>query len=217
MSDTVGGRIGRLLGQLVGGDGGQRHESPSPMPRDVADQAARLLCHQSVFGNLTQREADLVVSYMWDDRIPAGTTFIREGDDTDTGFLVLVLSGEATVETLVVSRTEPLVMTVSGPGNTLGEMGFLDGSPRSATCIASSDMVVGVLTRDALKELLRDHPVVGSKLLMAISTRITAQLRETGKKLRSYTQLVRAMEADIESLERQLGISNVLHRQQPKG
>jgi CRP-like cAMP-binding protein len=216
MSESMGGRISRFLGRLVSGEESGHHESPSPMPRDTADQAARLLRHKSVFGELTPREADLVVSYMWDEPIPAGTAFIKEGDDQDTGFLLLVLKGEATVETLVVSRTDALVMNVSGPGHILGEMGFLDGSPRSATCVASTEMLVGVLTRDALKELLRDHPVVGSKLLMAIATRISTQLRDTGKKLRSYTQLVRAMESDIESLERQLGISNVLHRQQPK-
>jgi CRP-like cAMP-binding protein len=212
----MGGRISRFLDSLMGGEEALGQEAPSPMPRDTADQAARLLRHRSVFGELTPREADLVVSYMWDEPIAQGTAFIQEGDETATDFLLLILRGEATVENIVFSPTESVVMTVSGPGAILGEMGFLDGSPRSATCVASTEMLVGVLTRDSLQQLLRDHPVVGSKLLMAIATRISAQLRDTAKKLRSYTQLVRAMESDIDSLERQLGISNALHRQQPK-
>jgi CRP/FNR family cyclic AMP-dependent transcriptional regulator len=45
--------------------------------------------------------------------------------------MLLVLDGEVMIESIVVSRTEPITVTVLGPGNLIGEMGLLDGEPRS--------------------------------------------------------------------------------------
>jgi CRP-like cAMP-binding protein len=105
-------------------------------------------------------------------RIPEGVTFIREGDTDDTDFMLLVLDGEVTVESIVVSRTAPITVSVLGPGSLIGEMGLLDGEPRSASCTAMSDLRCALLTREALNQLLDDDPRTAAKLMMAISLRI---------------------------------------------
>jgi CRP/FNR family transcriptional regulator, cyclic AMP receptor protein len=207
--------VGRFIGTLLG-ISAPLNESPSPMPPALSRLAADLLRRDFAFAELSSAEAELVASYMWDDTIAAETTFIREGDEADNDFLLLVLHGEATVENRSVGQSEASVMTVIGPGHVIGEMGLIDDEPRSATCVASTDMVVAVMTRDALRDLLHKHPATGNKLLLTISRRMAARLRETGRKLKTYAQLVRTMEADMENLEKQLGISNKLHRQQPK-
>lgn len=207
--------VGRFIGTLLGVSA-PLNESPSPMPPARSRLAADLLRRDFAFAELSSSEAELVASYMWDDTIDADTTFIREGDEADNDFLLLVLQGEATVETSSVGQTESSVVTVIGPGHLIGEMGLIDDEPRSATCVASTDMVVAVMTRDALRQLLNKHPAIGNKLLLTISRRMAVRLRETGRKFKAYGRLVRTMEADIESLEKQLGISNKLHRQQPK-
>ena len=48
---------------------------------------------------------------------------------------------------------------------------------------------------------IRDSPGVGAKLMIAISQRLAERLRETGQKLLAYTQLTRAMQQEIESLD----------------
>jgi CRP/FNR family transcriptional regulator, cyclic AMP receptor protein len=164
--------------------------------------AARLLTMPSALAELTLPEAQAVIGYTRHCRFEAGTTVIAQGEHEATDFMFLVLSGDVTIENIVVSRSDPIVVSVLGPGNLIGEMGLLDGAPRSASCVASTDVTAAVLTRDALSGLIRDDPAIGAKLLIAVSQRLAARLREGGQKLLAYTQLARTMQDEIDSLDR---------------
>jgi CRP/FNR family cyclic AMP-dependent transcriptional regulator len=166
----------------------------------AADRAAEMLAAPSALMQLSHEEARAIVAYMRPHRIPEGTTFIKEGDTKSTDFMLLVLDGEVTIETIVVSRTAPITVTVLGPGNLIGEMGLLDGAPRSASCTAMSALRCAVLTRDALNQLLADDPRTAAKLMMAISLRITERMREGQEKLKLYAQLTQAMNEEINEL-----------------
>jgi CRP/FNR family transcriptional regulator, cyclic AMP receptor protein len=163
----------------------------------TAELAARLLIKPSALLQLTREDALVVVRYMEPHQISEGTTFIQEGDAQDTGFMMLVLGGEVTVETIVVSRTEPITLTVLGQGSLIGEMGLLDGEPRSASCTASADVFCAILRREALEQLLHEAPAVAAKFMMAVSLRIAKRLRDNSDKLKMYAQLTQAMEEEI--------------------
>lgn len=165
-----------------------------------ADLAADLLTAPSALMQLTHDDARIVVTYMKPHKIAEGTTFIKEGDTEDTGFMLLLLDGEVTIESIVVSRTEPITVTVLGPGSLIGEMGLLDGEPRSASCTAISDLRCAILTREALNQLMQDDPATAAKLMMAISLRIAERMRESADKLKLYAQLTQAMQEEINNL-----------------
>ena len=166
---------------------------------EAADLAARLLMAPTALMQLTMPEARMVVRYMQPQIVAKGTIFIREGDARDTGFLMLLLDGEVTVETLVGSRVEPIVITLLGPGSLIGELGMFDGLPRYASCIAATQLRCAILTREALNSLMQENPAVAAKLLLAVSLRIGARLREMTDKLKMYVQLTQAMEQEIAS------------------
>ena len=166
----------------------------------TAELAAKLLIAPTALMQLSREEAFIVVSYMTPRKIAEGTTFIKEGDASDTGFMMLLLEGEVTVENIVVSRHAPVTVTVLGPGSLMGEMGLVDGQARMASCTASADTRCAVLTRTALQKLSEDHPQTASKLMSAIALRIAERLRETSEKLKMYTQLVQAMQQEIDHL-----------------
>jgi CRP-like cAMP-binding protein len=84
-----------------------------------------------------------------------------------------------------------------GPGGLIGEMGILDGAPRSATCTATTDVTVAVLSRDDLKRLMELNPRVAARFLMAISTRMAERLRETTRKLKSFNQVNLALQQEL--------------------
>jgi CRP-like cAMP-binding protein len=176
--------------------------SPATRLREMAgstsaDKAAAMLIGPAALMQLSHDDARVVVSYMRPHRIAQGTTFIREGDADKTDFMLLILDGEVTVETIVVSRSEPITLTVLGPGRLIGELGLLDGEPRSASCTATTDVRGAILTREALGKLLDDDPRTAAKLMMAISLRIAVRLRESTDKLKMYTQLTQAMQQEI--------------------
>lgn len=172
-----------------------------PEDASLATLAAHLLTTPSALAELSPQEAEFVIGYTLLRQFPAGTTVIEQGERDRTGFMLLVVDGDVTVENVIVSRANPIVMTVLGPGSLIGEMGLLDGAPRAASCVALTDVSAAILTRSALANLIHDNPGIGAKLMIAISQRLAERLRESGQKLRAYTQLTRAMQEEIVALE----------------
>ena len=166
----------------------------------TAELAAELLIAPTALMQLTPSEALTVVSYMIPRRIAMGTTFIAEGDTMDTGYMVLLLEGEVTIESIVVSRHAPVTVNVLGPGSLIGEMGLVDGQARLASCTASTDVRCAILSREALEQLSADSPKTAAKLMFAVSLRVAERLRETSEKLKMYSQLVQAMQQEIDHL-----------------
>ena len=197
-------------------------ETMSPDERDrsvkgsnTAGLAARLLIAPTALMQLTPEEAMIVVSYMSPLKIPRGTRFIKEGDKTDTAYMVLLLEGEVTVENIAVSRSEPVTVTVLGPGSLIGEMGLVDGEARLASCTATTTVRCANLTRAALEKITADDPATAAKLILAIALRIAERLRDTTGKLKLYSQLVLAMQQEIDHMMPTPG--DLIGRSKPPG
>ena len=165
-----------------------------------AELAAQLLIAPTALMQLSEAEALTVVGFMRPRRFESGTTIIRQGEATDTGFMVLVLDGEITVETLIARRSNPVTVTVLGPGSLIGEMSLVDGGARSASCTASSAVRCAVLTREALEALIAEQPATAAKLMVAVALRLTERLRDSSHKLRVYSQLMQTMQQEIDAL-----------------
>jgi len=165
-----------------------------------AHAAAELLRAPTALMQLSETEALTVVGFMRPRRFKAGTTIIRQGEADNTGFMVLVLGGEITVERLQASRTEPVTLSVLGPGSLIGEMALVDGEARSASCTASTDVTCAVLTREALETLIAEQPATAAKLMTAIAGRLAERLRESGQKLQVYARLVQTLQQQIDTL-----------------
>lgn len=169
-------------------------ENPELEPEELA---ARMLVTPTALDDLTLSDAMKVVAYMRPQRIAAGTVFIQEGETRRNDYMLLILEGDIAVESDLPGVNESMVVNIIGPGHLIGEMGLLDGAPRSATCTASTDIAAAVLSRTGLMRLLKDHPRVGSKLLLAISKRLADRLRETTRKLKTFAQMNKAMQQEL--------------------
>jgi CRP-like cAMP-binding protein len=170
-------------------------ESPELAPEEVA---ARLLVTPSALADLTLGDALKVVGYMRPKLIKAGTVIIQEGEVRQTDYMLLVLEGDIAVENELPGLHESMVVTIMGPGHLIGEMGVLDGAPRSATCTASTNIAAAVLSRTALMRILKEDPRLGSRLLLAISKRMADRLRETTRKLKTFAQMNKALQQELQ-------------------
>ena len=166
---------------------------------EAADLAAELLVMPTALMALTLQEARLIVRHMQPQIVAKGTVFIREGDTRDTGFMMLLLDGEVTVETKLASRAGPIVITLLGRGSLIGELGMIGGQARYASCIAATPLRCAILTREALHQLMEENALVAAKLLLAVTYRVGVCLREVTDKLKMYVQLTQAMEQEIAS------------------
>ena len=165
-------------------------------------RAAALLVTEGALVELSAADGREIVGYMRPTRMPAGSVVIRAGESSHSDFMALILSGEVTVENDVESagKGNSMVVSVLGPGSLIGDMGIIDGAPRSATCIASTDLALAVLTRQDMTRLMDERPTVAARLLMAIAKRIADHLRETNRKLVALSQVSKALEQELEAV-----------------
>lgn len=164
----------------------------------VRDKAAALLASGGALAQLSLQDARIVVGYMQPHRVAAGTVVIRAGADTHDHAMSLILSGEVTVETH--AGNEGIVVSVLGPGSLMGEMGLVDQAARSATCTATTDLALAVLTRKALGRLIEEQPAVAARLLLLMAKHIADHLREANRKLQAMTSVSNALQQELEAV-----------------
>jgi CRP-like cAMP-binding protein len=165
-----------------------------------AELAAQLLSAPEALTGLRMEEARVVVRYMTPRFFAANTTFIREGDSGDSGFMALLIEGDVVVERITVSRTEPVTIRVLGPGSLIGEIGLVDKEPRSASCTAATDVWCATLTREGVENMILRDPMVAARLLLGVSANIAERLRDTNRQLKLYARLATAMREELTSV-----------------
>ncbi len=148
------------------------------------EKAAQLLLTPTDLADLSLADARSVVGFMQLRQVEAGAVFIKEGEVTHNDFMVLILEGEVSVESEAAAADGGIVMSIIGPGSLIGEMGLLDGAPRSATCTAKTNLEVAVFSREAILELIQDNPAVAARLMLAISKRLADRLREANHNIK---------------------------------
>ena len=161
---------------------------------------AQLLISQTALTELDMVDALKIVALMEPRRFKAGIKLTQEGF-TNTDYMLLILHGEAVVENEFSSANDSMVISVLGPGSLVGELGILDGEPRSATCTAVTDIDVAVLDRDHIAKLMKEEPLAACNLMGAILKRVSERLRATNKKLRTLTVINRSLLDELETLK----------------
>lgn len=103
------------------------------------------------------------------DRHAAGTTVLREG--TAPGTVILVRSGRVKV-TSVTEDGREILLAIRGPGDVLGELGALDGHPRSATVTALDEVETVVIPAGTFRALIERDGRLALKVLRIVNSRL---------------------------------------------
>ena len=155
----------------------------------LAERAAGMLSRPKMMVHLTLAEAALVASRMGLVHFGVGTSLIREGAESASGHMLLLLEGEVSVDSQAAGEGDPLALSVLGPGDIIGEMALLDGSPRAASCTALTAVQAAGLSRRGLAQLMAEEPVVAAKLVVVLATHIADRLRAMAQHMQMYAQL----------------------------
>ena len=78
----------------------------------------------------------------------------------------MIVSGTADV------RQDDRSISSLGPGDFFGEIALIDGKPRSATVVASDDLVLLRIWRAPFLRLLDEQPATRHAVLLALTQRI---------------------------------------------
>jgi CRP/FNR family transcriptional regulator len=134
-------------------------------------QTAELLAHVPAFEELEPPDLAEVAAVAVPRRFDRGQVVFREGDDSDTCYVVRRGHARATREH---NDGRQLTLATFGPGDIFGELAMFDDERRSATVEAVDDLeVVAILGAD-MRRLLREHPDIAVKLVIALGRRLRA-------------------------------------------
>ncbi|MGI9413823.1 MAG: patatin-like phospholipase family protein [Hyphomicrobiales bacterium] len=101
--------------------------------------------------------------------LPAGRDLFREGDTGDA--LYLVMSGSLGVY-MQSSTNEHRLISLVGPGETVGEMALISGQPRSATVTAIRDTELLRLAKSRFDRLMKLKPEIMSGMMRILVHRL---------------------------------------------
>lgn len=136
------------------------------MSRDAAvDESQVLAALEGVplFAGLNKRHLRKIAGASTVAHVPAGQHLVREGFSAEAFYVIL--DGEAHV-------TGPPTAVRLGPGDFCGELGLLDGSPRSASILADSDVTAVRLPRKEFLDLVDHRPEIARALLADLAARV---------------------------------------------
>jgi CRP-like cAMP-binding protein len=100
-----------------------------------------------------------------------GEIIFHEGNPSDCAYII----GAGSIEILESTPGGQKVLGVLKDNEIFGEMGLIDGLPRSATARALKDSVVYTLTSETFDNLVLKNP----ESLLPIMKILTSRLRET--------------------------------------
>ncbi len=124
----------------------------------------------------------------------AGEIIIHEGAQNRDLFIL----SAGTLEVSVKGEDKRIVVSEIVSPEILGEISFLNGSPRTATVSAKTDVEMFILSYEKVKKELADIPTWFRMILLAF----TSRMKSCDAKIKEYDQRVKELEAEIIRLKK---------------
>lgn len=132
-----------------------------------------LLRGLSIFAGLGEGELRKVARLFVQRLYRPGETIFARSDSGDEAYVVM----RGQIEIHLEDKSLPIATV--GSGQILGELAFLDGSPRVATAIANQAAILLAIKRDAFNDLVQREPRLGMVVLRNIAVELSNRLRRT--------------------------------------
>ncbi len=135
-------------------------------------ERAELLRKASLFEGLAEADLKDLASELSESRYRAGEMIFHYGDEATAMFIVA--AGQVNIH-LPGEQSRRISLKDLAPGEYFGELSLFDRQPRSASALATTDVVLLELTAETLSAYLAQHPGAAMPILRTM----TQRLRET--------------------------------------
>ena len=132
-----------------------------------------------LFRYFTAAERDKIEEIAEVKRIAEGAYLIRAGEIDSTLFTI----EDGHLDIVAMRDDEPTVVATVGPGDVLGEVSFIDDSPRSVSVKAGEEATVRAWDKRTLSEALAFEPQLLAKFAVAMSELLVERLRDTARRV----------------------------------
>ena len=128
------------------------------------------------------------------EKYKAGEVIIHEGEENRD----LYVLSEGILEVSVEDKSQKIVVSEIASPEILGEISFLNGSPRTATVSAKTDVEIFILSYEKVQQELSDIPTWFRMVLLAFTNR----MKSCAATIREYDQKVKQLEVEIANLRK---------------
>ena len=135
-----------------------------------------------LFAEVDEAELEKLAKGAVRKQLVRGGFAFRAGDETDS--LHILLAGRAKVTNTDAAGRE-IILSWIGAGDFFGEMGLLDGAPRSANVMATERCDLLVIRKDSFMDCMQRNFTVARQLMLILANR----LREANRKIESLALL----------------------------
>ena len=135
-----------------------------------------------LFSDLNESELQRLSLVSLRRRAARAEQVVRAGEDAES--LIVLLTGRAKVTNFDEEGRE-IILAWLGPGEFFGEMGLIDGSPRSASVVAVEPSELLVIGKNEFQRCMQDNFQVAQKLMRILVRR----LREADRNIESLALL----------------------------
>ena len=136
--------------------------------KETDSEVIDVLKRVHLFDELPDKTLKVVASQVRRFDYSSGDPVIEEEATGKFGRMYVILSGTADAR-----RSDETIASL-GPGDLFGEMSMLDGGPRSATIVATSELSTIGLSSWNMRALLRENPDLALHVIQVLATRLRA-------------------------------------------
>jgi len=140
------------------------------------EDTAALLSRVPVFETLGPEELARVAEVAVPRSFEAGTVVFREGDQSDTCYVIRAGNARA-IREHADGRT--ITLANFGSGDIFGELAMFDDERRSATVEVLDDLEAVAILGPDMRRLMREHPEISVQLVISLGRR----LREANRRI----------------------------------
>ncbi len=119
----------------------------------------------------------------------SGEVLIHEGEDNRD----LYILSDGVIEVSVKNELSPVVVSEVHSPEILGELSFLNGTPRTATVTAKTDVEVFILSYEKVKQDISDIPAWFKLILRTF----TSRMKSCDEKIKEYDHKIRDLENEL--------------------
>jgi CRP-like cAMP-binding protein len=161
----------------------------------VESAATQLLTRVPVFETLADDDLRRVAEVAIPRGFSAGDVIFREGDQSDTCYIVRTGHARA-IREHADGRT--ISLAHFGPGDIFGELAMFDDERRSATVEALDKLDALAITGTDMRRLMREHSEMSVKLVISLGRRLRdANQRLSNQSFQSVQSRVAGVLADL--------------------
>jgi CRP-like cAMP-binding protein len=132
-----------------------------------------------LFRYFTEAERDRIESIGEVKRIADGAFLIRAGEIDSTLFAV----EDGHLDIVIMDEGKMVVVATVGPGDVLGEVSFIDDSPRAVSVKAGEETTVRSWDKRTLSEALAFEPQLLAKFAVALCELLVERLRDLSRRV----------------------------------